>query len=153
MFGWMVALCLLASPSALAAEPAAASPAPAATAWLTPYDQVRVALAKDSEPEAVAAASTLTVGELAAPAAALVAAPDLPSRRAAFAELSRVAVLRLAADPSAPKVLVYHCTMYQGYAYWVQPKAGIENPYMGAAMPDCGEQVSLKAAAKAALAD
>jgi hypothetical protein len=146
----MIALAVLAHAEAPAPVPAsAAANLPVAEA-LARYDAIRLALCEDRLEEARSAAGGLSSdGGLAAPAAALVAAADMNAARAAFAELSRALVLRLASGP-APKVSVYHCPMWEGYAWWVQRKAGIANPYMGHAMPECGEELSLKAAVKAA---
>lgn len=116
------------------------------------YDTVRVALVEDRLDDARAAAAELAKADsgLAPHADAVAGAADAAAARSAFAELSRALVVRLSADASAPKVLAYHCPMAAGYAYWIQSKAGIGNPYMGTSMPACGEERALKAAAKAA---
>jgi DNA-binding GntR family transcriptional regulator len=87
---------------------------------------------------------------LLAAAQAVTAAADSTTARQAFSELSRLLVLRLATTSGAPRVLAYHCPMWEGYAWWIQLKPGISNPYMGQSMPTCGEETSLKAAIKAA---
>jgi hypothetical protein len=122
---------------------------------LTRYDTVRAALVADDLGAATAAARAL--GEapgadpgLARAAGALAAAPDLAAARMAFGDLSRVVITALVAAPSGPKVFVYHCPMFAGFAWWIQLEPGIANPYMGRAMPACGEERSLKAAARAA---
>lgn len=114
------------------------------------YEAVRIALVADQK-EAAAAAARAYAGELADPqlvAAAneLAAAPDLPAMRHAFATLSRGVVLQL---DGTQKVYVYHCPMTTEWGWWVQTQPGMQNPYMGAAMPVCGEGVSLKSAQKA----
>jgi hypothetical protein len=134
------------------AKPAAVAPDPAR--WLAGYDSLRLALAGDDSPAAAAAAQAMATAadgdaELAAAANRAASTTDVAGMRKAFSELSRLVIQRLSGAGS-PRVLVYHCAMYEGFAYWVQPKAGIANPYMGRAMPECGEEVSLKAAAKAA---
>jgi hypothetical protein len=40
--------------------------------------------------------------------------------------------------------------MTPAYPYWLQPAAGIANPYMGTSMPRCGEGASFTAAVKKA---
>jgi hypothetical protein len=125
--------------------------------WLDDYDTLRATLASDQLESSTTAATRLAADlsadpELASAARAVADGKDLEARRTAFGSLSRIVVLRLDAAPDAPKVIVYHCTMFQGFPYWIQPKNGLVNPYMGQKMPGCGEQVSLKAAVKAASA-
>jgi hypothetical protein len=137
-----------------AASPVApAVPAPAA--WIPGYDALRLALVADDGPAMVTAARALAAqlagdAELSTATSTIADAADASARRTAFSRLSRLVILRLAADRSAPHVVVYHCPMFQGYGYWIQPKSGIANPYMGQAMPECGEEVGMKAAVKAA---
>lgn len=125
---------------------------------ITQYDAVRVSLVNDALPATVSAARSLAAlspGDqpLASAATAVANAVDLPGARIAFGELSRLLVQRIAATTPAPKVVTYFCPMFeQGFGYWLQPKAGIANPYMGQSMPACGEEVSLKTALKAATA-
>lgn len=149
----MLAAVLAFAPPAVGADtPPLSTVAPAQ--WLPGYDAVRLALVADDEAAAIASAQALATSaggdtEIAAAAGKVATATDTAARRAAFADLSRVVLLRLS-NPGSPRVLAYHCPMYAGFAYWVQPKAGIANPYMGRAMPECGEEVSLRAAVKAA---
>lgn len=136
-------------------EPSAAVSAPSASGLLPAYDLVRAALVADRREDVTASSSALAVlaagdAELAAAAERVAVAADLDAQRLAFGEVSRLLVLRLAADPAGPKVYAYRCTMFSGYAYWIQPRTGLQNPYMGTAMPACGEQVSFKSASKAA---
>jgi hypothetical protein len=156
----MLLACVLALASpALAADVPPGTPTvavAAASTWLPGYDAIRVALVADDGPAATTAARSLAstvAGDppLAEAADAVATSVDATARRAAFAQLSKLVVLRLSA-PGSPKVLVYHCPMFTGFAYWIQPRAGIANPYMGSAMPECGEEVSMKVAAKAAAA-
>lgn len=141
---------------AQAAEPVGAAVSVAvAPDRLGQYDAIRLALVSDQLDATKAAATTLAAAstadpEVAAAASAVAAAPDLAGARAAFGELSRLLLSRLGAQGGGPKVIVYHCPMFAGFAWWVQPKSGIANPYMGQAMPGCGEETSLKAAVKAA---
>lgn len=116
------------------------------------YETIRVALLEDRIDDARAAAQGLAAADagLATQAAAVGGAADDAAARSAFGELSRALVTRISADAAAPKVLAYHCPMASGYAWWIQSKAGIGNPYMGTSMPACGEEKSLKAAVKAA---
>lgn len=155
----MLLACLLAlSAPALPADPApevAGAAAPIApAAWLAGYDALRAALVADDVAASASAARALAPlvagdGELAAAAERVAAGADVAAQRLAFADLSRLAVLRISAA-GAPKVIPYHCPMVSGYGYWVQAKSGIANPYMGQSMPHCGSEVSLKAAVKAA---
>ena len=142
---------------ARAAAPESPPAAPAvAPEVITRYDAVRVALAGDNLDGARAAARDLATASvndpvLASAATHLAETTDATAARTAFSEASRVLVTRLATTMPTPKVVVFYCPMWTaGYPWWVQPKSGIVNPYMGAAMPDCGEERSLKAAAKAA---
>jgi hypothetical protein len=147
------------APAASAADPTAsdeiAAAAVPAVNWLPTYEAVRAALASDSAEGAATAASSLQAlaeedPALSAAAGKVGSATGLDAQREAFGALSALLIGRLAADPEPPKIFAYYCPMFEGFAYWVQPKPGLENPYMGTAMPTCGEQVSLKRAAKAA---
>lgn len=124
------------------------------SAVLSAYDALRVALLADDDTAARAAARSLVdaaAADVLLRGRAQVAAdaPDIQARRVAFTEVSRILVQGLAL-PGAPRVFVYFCPMFDGFAYWVQPKRGIANPYMGGAMPACGEEVAFKVALKAA---
>jgi hypothetical protein len=116
------------------------------------YEVIRLALAQDRLDDARSGAGDLAQADvgLRSQAEAVAAAVDAPGARLAFGELSRALVLRLAADASAPKVFAYHCPMASGFPWWLQAKPGIANPYMGTAMPECGEEKSLKGAVKSA---
>lgn len=155
-------LLLLALPCVAPAEASAPAAAPepvgaavsAAPALVGQYDAVRLALVADRLDAATSAAQELATAwaadaPLAAVASTLAMAADLTRARTSFGELSKLVLIRLAAG-DGPKVLVYHCPMFQGFAWWIQQKPGIANPYMGQAMPTCGVEVSLKAGAKAA---
>ena len=117
---------------------------------------MRVALVADRLPEAAAAARTLA--EQARPsdpaladlAAAVAAAPELPAMRLAYGEFSRTLIQRLGTTGVPKGVFVYRCPMVTTYAFWLQTTSGLANPYMGTAMPTCGEGVSFKAALAAA---
>ena len=79
-------------------------------------------------------------------------APDLPMARKSFQPLGDAlagwaAQLR-ASDPAFASVRIYRCPMtadaFPGApakAAWVQLSAPIRNPYFGAEMPDCGDEV------------
>ncbi len=120
------------------------------TVDLPGYDAVRSALVADQPAAVQVAAAALAASDpaVAALASAVATATELPAQRTAFAELSKAEVLRLA--DAKQKVFVYYCPMAPNYAYWLQAKPGLANPYMGVAMPECGEEVSLKVATKAA---
>lgn len=115
------------------------------------YDVLRAELVEDDDAGATQAARALaaTAPALTTSATAVADAPDLPAKRVAFGELSRALVLGLGSAP-ATKLWAYRCPMVTGYAYWLQTAPGLANPYMGQAMPACGEGVGLKAAIKAA---
>lgn len=154
---FILAIFLFAAQVRAAERPSDAAPAesPARYGWLEGYDSLRQALVADQVDASKQAAEALAAQavsdpELAAAAWRVEGAADLPARRTAFGDLSRLVVLRLAADPSAPRVYAYQCTMASGYGYWVQMQAGLSNPYMGQAMPACGFQVSFRAAVRAA---
>lgn len=146
----------LAQPMPAAAEPVGAAASSAvAPDLVAPYDAIRLALVNDKLDVVQSAArefGSAAAGDaaLAAAASAVAASPDLLSARTGFGELSRLLVIRLAATKPTAKVLVYHCPMFAGFPWWIQSKSGIANPYMGQAMPECGEEISLKAAVKAA---
>ena len=150
-------LATLAAP-ALAAAPSVAGTVGSVQADpLISYEAIRLALVNDSPETARSAArelATASTGDaaLVSASAAIAEAPDIAAARAAFGELSRLLIARLGAVHPAPKVVVYHCPMFVGFAWWVQPKAGIANPYMGQSMPTCGEEKSIKAGVKAAAA-
>ncbi len=134
-----------------------AAPVPVAVTAdvITRYDAVRTALVADDLATAKTAAQAMATSSpgdspVLEATNAITAAPDLATARVAYSQLSRLLITRLAATPSAPKALVYFCPMFTGYAYWLQPKAGLANPYMGQTMPGCGEETSLKVALKAA---
>lgn len=155
----LILLCLATAPvqaASPAPAPASASASPAVTsALLAQYDVLRLALLADKLDASVAAAREIvsaSAGDsaLLTAATAVSAASDLATARTAFGELSRLLIQRLSSTSPAPKALVYYCPMFAGFPYWLQPKAGLANPYMGQSMPACGEETSLKVALKAA---
>jgi hypothetical protein len=76
--------------------------------------------------------------DVATQADALAQAKDLKSAREAFKPLS-TSLIKYLADNKAGKG-TYHeayCPMVK--ASWLQPGKDIKNPYMGKAMPGCGE--------------
>lgn len=125
----------------------------AAAAWagdpaLDAYDRVRVALVEDRVDDARREAAAITAPELLTPARALAATTDAVGARLAFGELSRALVAHYAAVGAPDGLRVFRCPMTPAWPYWVQPTAGIANPYMGTSMPRCGEGTSFAAAAK-----
>ena len=145
-----------APPPAVVAAPAPPS-AVVSQDTLTQYDAIRAALATDKLDNAASLAATLAAAStadptLAAAATAIAQAPDATGRRNAFGELSRLLLNRIGAESAPPKVLVYFCPMWSGFAWWIQLKSGISNPYMGTSMPTCGSEMSMRAAVKAAAA-
>lgn len=140
--GWWLALGL---PLALGAD--------APDAVLPLYEPVRAALAADDLAKARTAATAMSTAcspELDAAAAAVASSTDLVSARSTFGELSRQTVRWYAAHPPPKGMAVFHCPMTSAWPYWLQPSAGIGNPYMGTSMPTCGEGVGLREAEKAA---
>lgn len=131
--------------SAHAIEPAALAAA---------YEQVRAPLAEDRVEDARRAAEALAAvpdapADLTAAARSLVVTTDAEGARVAFGEVSRVVVRELVAAGVPDGAKVFHCPMTAAWGYWIQPSAGISNPYMGTSMPTCGEGTSWKSAAKA----
>ncbi len=120
----------------------------AADPTLDAYDRVRVDLVEDRLDDARRDAAAITAPELVKPAQALAVAVDTESARIAFGEMSRAIVAHYAAVGAPDGLRVYHCPMTAAWPYWVQPTAGISNPYMGTSMPKCGEGTSFSAAAK-----
>lgn len=122
---------------------------------LPAYGAIRDALVRDDAAAVEQAARDLasraaTDPEVQALALSVARASDWAPRRLAFGELSRVLVGRLGLG-GGPRVFVYFCPMVtDGYAYWVQSKRGIANPYMGVSMPACGSESTLKVAVRAA---
>jgi len=155
----LLALTLTLRSPALAEAPGGSTlaAAPAATAGISDdllarYDAVRAALVLDDLAGARAAALALgesvpTDAPVVSAVAGIAAGPDLATARTAFSGLTAALVPRLAA--TSRKVLVYYCPMFTGYAYWLQARPGLANPYMGQSMPACGEERSGKAAARA----
>lgn len=155
---FLVLLALVAAPPGWAGEPVSVEPVVSlAPDALTRYDAVRTALVDDKLDAVLTAArelATSAAGDtaLAESATAVATAQDLGSARIAFGGLSRLLIARVASTSPVPKVVVYHCSMFEHFAWWIQLKTGIANPYMGQAMPECGEEKSLKSAVKAAAA-
>lgn len=78
-------------------------------------------------------------GKISEGAKKMIAAKDIESLRAAFADLSKPMVMW--ASMSKPSgINVIYCSMKPGS--WLQKGAEIRNPYYGAAMPSCGEIIS-----------
>ena len=76
--------------------------------------------------------------DVATQADALAQAKDLKSAREAFKPLS-TSLIKYLADNKAGKGMYHeaYCPMVK--ASWLQPVKDIKNPYMGKAMPGCGE--------------
>lgn len=157
---WLLVLATFLEVAHADAPPAPATaptdgPVAALATVLAGYDGVSRALFVDDAAttvvlaRALAAGTRATVPTVAAAADAVAAVDDLAGQRIAFAELSRQVILALAdAPPTGLKT--FRCPMVDTYAFWVQPEAGIRNPYMGQAMPRCGEGTPLAAAVRAA---
>jgi hypothetical protein len=104
------------------------------------YDAVRGALASDDDAAAGRAARALTevtsAGPLQDATRRLAGAQGLEARRAAFARVSELAI----EAGLARGRIVWRCPMAPGRPRWIQRSgepAG--NPYLGRAMPTCGE--------------
>jgi hypothetical protein len=76
--------------------------------------------------------------DVATQADALAQAKDLKTAREAFKPLS-TSLIKYLADNKAGKGMYHeaYCPMVK--ASWLQPGKDIKNPYMGKAMPGCGE--------------
>jgi hypothetical protein len=96
--------------------------------FLTGYEHVRAALAKDYLDEAKKAAA-----ELGESGAAIAKTETIASARKDFEKLSERAI-KLAAGRS--EYYVVNCPMLK--KDWVQPHGEISNPYAGRSMPTCG---------------
>lgn len=58
--------------------------------------------------------------------------------REAFGLLSK-AIVDFYKGKTSTKMILYHCPMVKGYAYWLQTRESpISNPYMGLKMQKCG---------------
>jgi Cu(I)/Ag(I) efflux system membrane fusion protein len=81
----------------------------------------------------------------------LGAAPDLPTARQRFAELSQALVALAAADPRLQEGWhVFTCPMQDGFNLWFQSAPQLENPYMGPSMLMCGSVATWTASTAAA---
>ena len=96
--------------------------------FLSRYENVRAALARDNLDDAKKAAT-----ELGEEGAALAKADTIAAARNEFSSLS-VRAIKLAAGESA--YYVVNCPMLK--KDWVQPRGEISNPYAGRSMPTCG---------------
>jgi len=106
------------------------------------YEAVRVALARDDDAAAERAAQAMiatTSGAVRASSERLASARGLEARRAAFAQLTERAIEAGLARGRT----IWRCPMAAGRPRWLQAsgdRAG--NPYLGRAMPTCGEVVT-----------
>jgi hypothetical protein len=124
-------------------------------ATLASYEAVRVPLAQDRLDDARSGATALASTAdppVAAAAREVAASTDVAHARLAFGNLSRAVVIALDAGGVPDGVKAYRCPMTDAWPFWLQASAGMANPYMGTAMPTCGEGTSFKAAVKAAKA-
>ncbi|MGH9380486.1 MAG: FixH family protein [Thermoanaerobaculia bacterium] len=122
------------------------------------YEEVRQALAGDRlddatsrarrvEASLTAAASGVAEGaskaileEARRTAETLQQAGDLDAARGAFGELTRMLMVTANADGRLKEGrTVWSCPMTETFAKWIQVEGAKENPYMGRAMPGCGE--------------
>lgn len=116
----------------------AADLAAARAAWPPATTGVLAELGDEIESAAAAAGMLADAGEL------------LDSRRA-FGEVSRHLLPAAAADARLRHGRhVFQCTMTETFALWMQADAETANPYLGAAMPTCGERVAWGEAANEA---
>jgi len=121
---------------------------------LTTYEEIRGALAQDdidtararsAELAGLLAQGTSQLGSpddraaVASAASKLAEATDLDQARLAFGEVSEPLIVAIAGVPELQRsVHRYSCPMAKGYGHWIQPEAGVSNPYMGTSMPTCG---------------
>jgi Protein of unknown function (DUF3347) len=111
------------------------------------YLKIQVSLAKDSmsgvAQNASAIAKAVRTDAKAMPATvateaeALAKASDLKSARAAFKPLSDSLIKYLADHKARSAYVQVYCPMAN--ANWLQADKNVRNPYLGKAMPDCGE--------------
>jgi Cu(I)/Ag(I) efflux system membrane fusion protein len=128
---------------------------------LAAYEEIRSLLAQDRVEGVAAAASQLVAGLEAAgsrgaelpdrlaalleealrAARSLGSARSLESVRAAFGEVSRLLIPLAAVDARLSRDrYVFSCPMVKDrFNKWMQPFPELENPFMGQAMPGCGE--------------
>ena len=72
------------------------------------------------------------------------AAPDMTARRALIADLTAATGRILPfGDPAGGELYLYHCPMARDGegGTWLDTATAVNNPYYGAAMPHCGEQL------------
>jgi membrane fusion protein, copper/silver efflux system len=146
-------------------EPAALA---AVETALAAYEEIRVALAKDSV-DGVAPAARRVEQALHAAASSVKEAPKitetmhlgaeaakglasetaLDKARRAFGEVSQALVLLVGADPRLSKGRhVFECPMTDTYARWIQVSDKMANPYMGPKMLMCGSEESFPTASE-----
>lgn len=124
----------------------------------TGYEKLRASLAQDNTSglgdtagqlasaaeKAAGNASAAAKPHLTALAAAShqlhgAAGSNIDSARQTFGDISKHLLSLMAAEPSLQAGHhVFECPMAKGYKKWVQTKPGIENPYMGKQMLECG---------------
>jgi Protein of unknown function (DUF3347) len=75
--------------------------------------------------------------EVGTQADALANAKDLKKARAAFKPLSDALIKYLADNKAKTAYVQVYCPMAK--ASWLQADKNVNNPYLGKAMPDCGE--------------
>jgi len=111
------------------------------------YLKIQASLAKDSMTDvaenANAIAKAVQTDAKALPAAVateaetLAKASDLKPARAAFKPLSDLLIRYLADHKAKGAYVQVYCPMAN--ANWLQADKNVSNPYLGKAMPDCGE--------------
>lgn len=111
------------------------------------YLKIQTSLANDSLAGAAENADAITKAvqgdakalpaEVGAQAEALAKAKDLKSARAAFKPLSDALIKYLADNKDKNAYVQVYCPMAK--ASWLQADKNVKNPYLGQAMPDCGE--------------
>jgi len=141
----LTGLALLSLPMAVATadepKPAAESHEAHAGHMLEGYLAISKALFADDLAAAKKAAAEMVEhdedSDLAKGAAKVAAAQDLLAARAAFKELSTVAIE--VAKTKKPELHVMHCPMVKGGGGdWLSAETKVNNPYFGAQMPHCG---------------
>ncbi|MEZ5318166.1 MAG: efflux RND transporter periplasmic adaptor subunit [Vicinamibacterales bacterium] len=123
------------------------------------YEEARAALASDNlgtatpagtrAAEALGAAVAASRGddpraavmvEAQRTAQSIAAAADLERARSAFGELTRTLLILASVDPRLSEGLgVWACPMTTTFPKWFQREGEKGNPYMGQAMPTCGD--------------
>ena len=142
---------------------------------LTAYEEVRGRLALDQLEEALSSASDLAASlrsasgfrqtlpdrlaalldEATRAAESLAESADIAAARRAFGEVSRLLIPLVAVEGRLSRDRhVFACPMVKdGFNKWMQSSSELENPFMGQAMPGCGEEADWESSAPTTVAE